>query len=366
MSPYRVNRTLSAGVTPAASGATPGPQRTSSLAVVTLVVLTLLLPLAGCSAVGAQRGPSPGPAQQVTPSATVLTRPSAVGTQIRGASTAPAQQVTPSAAPTTGPSVHEVAQTTMLTRATLVTASATCPQGEFALGGGWDVPTQARVFAAQLNGNTWTVSVGGYKGSITVTASVECLRGVGRATVTQRAFPFPAEPDTLANPFDLCNSGETLVGGGFDLGTASPTLELQETTPTVYYHQEWWGLRVMNHDTVEHMITLYLECLSNVQRTPNCINLGLPSCQVTVQGEYPAQEGVDVYSGEPGTVMVSCPSGTVVAGGGLYYQSGADIVGSLYLLQAAPGGWQGAATPVTSNGLFALVSNVTAVCLSFS
>ena len=335
---YLVNCTLPAEVTPATSEAIRRPQRTSSLAVVTLVILTLLLPLAGCSAVGAQLRASPGPAQQVTPSAAM----------------------------TAGPSVHEVAQTTMLARATLVTASATCPQGEFALGGGWDVPAQARVFAAQLNGNTWTVSVAGYKGAITVTASVECLRGVGRATLTQRAFPFLADPEKLSDDFSVCNYGETLVGGGFDLGTASPTLELQDTSPTVYDNQEIWGLRVMNHDTVEHMITLYLECLSNVQHTPNCINLGLPSCYVTVQGEYPAQEGVDVYSGEPGTVMVSCPPGNVVAGGGLYYQSGVGILGSLYLLQAIPGGWQGAATAVTSNGLFALVPIVTAVCLSFS
>ena len=328
----------SAGVTPATSGATRRLQRSSSLAAVTLVVLTLLLPLSGCSAGGAQLRASPGPAQQVTPSV----------------------------AATAGPSVHEVAQTTMLTRATIITASATCPHGEFALGGGWDVPTQARVFAAQLNGNTWTVSVAGYKGPITVTASGECLRGVGRATVTQRAFPVPADPDKLTDVLSTCNYGETLVGGGLDLGTASPTLELQDSSPTVYYNQEIWGLRVMNHDTVAHMITLYLECLSNVQRTPNCIDLGLPSCNVTVQGEYPAQDGVDVYSGEPGTVMVSCPAGNVVAGGGLRYQSGAGILGSLYLLQAAPGGWQGAATALTSNGLFALVSTVTAVCLSFS
>lgn len=182
---------------PATSGATRRLQRSSSIAAVTLVVLTLLLPLSGCSAVGAQLRAFPGPAQQVTPSV----------------------------AATAGPSVHEIAQTTMLTRATIITASATCPQGEFALGGGWDVPTQARVFAAQLNRNTWTVSVAGYKGPITVTASVECLRGVGRATVTQRAFPVPADPDELTDVLSTCNYGETLVGGGLKLGTTGMSRE---------------------------------------------------------------------------------------------------------------------------------------------
>src|SRR5436309_12151221 len=66
----------------------------------------------------------------------------------------------PTATPTPArPSVHEVAQTTTLNGGQTGPVTATCPQGEVALGGGWSVPTQqARVFAATLSGNTWSVS----------------------------------------------------------------------------------------------------------------------------------------------------------------------------------------------------------------
>ena len=45
--------------------------------------------------------------------------------------------------PPTGPFVHEVAQTTTLAGTGTGPATATCPQGEVALGGGWELPSRA-------------------------------------------------------------------------------------------------------------------------------------------------------------------------------------------------------------------------------
>jgi hypothetical protein len=106
--------------------------------------------------------------------------------------------------PSTLPSVHEVAQTTVVQSGTIATATATCPQGEYALGGGWNVPAHgARVLASYssghlpvvTNGAEWTVKVvtaplvtagaalrgpalpTPVVGTVSVTVYVECLRG---------------------------------------------------------------------------------------------------------------------------------------------------------------------------------------------
>lgn len=345
----------SAGVTPATSGASCRPQRTSSLAVVTLVVLTLLLPLAGCSAVDAQ---------------------------LRGEPTGPAQQVTPSPAVAGKPSVQEIAQTTMLTSATTDTFSTTCPQGAFALGGGWAVPTQTRVFAAQVTGKTWTVSVSGYTGPITVTAYVECLVGVADAAVTWRETvddmaPTPAtlSNDQLGGVIATCAQDEVPVGFGFDFGSASAKLELEESWPRPagaipFVGVPGWVYRVRNDDSVSHQFSHSVGCLSNVKISPACPTFGVVSCYATLSTSYPLQQGASaLLYGETATALVSCPSGTVLGGGGFLYErpdTGNQYTGNLYLLHATSTGWQSNVYAVTGYGLFALVPTAVAVCIGFS
>lgn len=260
------------------------------------------------------------------------------------------------------PSVHEVAQTTTLNGGNTGPVSATCPQGEVALGGGWNVPTQqARVFAATLNGNTWSLSVLplGHPATTTVTAYVECLRNAPGAVVTQRPTTENLNPtptgtfnDNLGGTISLCDSGETLVGGGFDLGPATANLELEATWPrNDVLPVQMWVFSVRNYDTVAHSTTHYAECLSGV----------------TVSASYPRQDGSPVYASQTGAATVSCSAGSSLAGGGFQYRMhspGPSRLGNLFSLNAASSGWQGQVYTLSGYGLYYLTSLAAAVCLT--
>ena len=270
---------------------------------------------------------------------------------------------TPGKAPLS-PAVHEVAQTTTLNGGNTGPVTATCPQGEVALGGGWNVPTQqARVFAATLNGNSWSISALplGHPATTTVTAYVECLRGVSGAVVTQRAntetlAPTPTATfnDNLGGTVSLCNTGETLVGGGFDLGAPTVNLELEASWPrNDVLPVQMWVFSVRNYDTTPHAITHYAECLSGV----------------TVSASYLRQDGSPVYASQIGSAMVPCPTGATLAGGGFQYRMhspGSARLGNLFSLNATSVGWQSQVYTLSGYGLYYLTPLAAAVCLTFS
>lgn len=164
----------------------------------------------------------------------------------------------PAAIPAVAISTHEVAQTVTVGSTRPDYATANCPQGEVALGGGWSVPSQnVRVFKALLTGNTWSVYVTfpgpvvnpGTAGAsvvppagplvmpapvnVTVTAYVECLAGAPGAVVTQRPVEETVPPSSTT--YDLfsatCNANEVAVGYSVDLSPSSANLELMATVP---------------------------------------------------------------------------------------------------------------------------------------
>ncbi len=286
-----------------------------------------------------------------------------LGCAVTGVQTTRPAATPPIATPTPArPSVHEVAQTATLNGGNTGPVTATCPAGEIALGGGWNVPTQqARVFAATLNGNTWSLSVLplGHPATTTVTAYVECLRNAPGAVVTQRPTtqnlaPTPTNTfnDNLGGTISLCDPGETLVGGGFDLGAPTANLELEATWPrNDVLPVQMWVFSVRNYDTVAHSITHYAECLSGV----------------TVTASYPRQDGSPVYASQTGSASVSCPTGAALAGGGFQYRMhspGPSRLGNLFSLHATASGWQGQALTLSGYGLYYLTPLAAAVCLT--
>jgi hypothetical protein len=307
-------------------------------------------------------------------------------------------QVTKSADPPTAtpgkavfaPTIHQVAQTTTLPYDRTGPATATCPAGEVALGGGWSVPQNRinRVFAAKATGNAWSVSVTNpplkaqtaqnaatqtgmapesavfatpEAAGVTITVYAECLAGVSGAVVTQRATtqnfnPTPTDTfnDSLGGTISLCDPGETLVGGGFDFGGSSANLELESSWPRDdVFPVQMWVFSIRNYDTVAHSITHYAECLSGV----------------TVSATYPRQEGSFVFANQTGTAAISCPSGSSLAGGGFQYRMhspGNERLGNLFSLNANSAGWQGQVLTLSGYGLYALIPLAAAVCLTFS
>ena len=76
-----------------------------------------------------------------------------------------------------------------------------------------------------------------------------------------------------------------------------------------------------------------------------------------------------MFASATGSAVMSCPAGTAVAGGGLRYtrtDSGNQVLGNLFHLQAATGGWQGEVFTVSGFGIIPLTFVVSAICLSFS
>ncbi len=286
-----------------------------------------------------------------------------------------------------GPSVHQVEQTTTLSGSDPGPVSASCPQGEVALGGGWSVHwsvsgINARVFAAVLTGNTWSVRFAhpglsntsaaaqtgatGIEAGIAVTAYVECLRGANGAAVTQRSFtqnlpPTPATEsnDHLGGTVAVCNQGETLVGFGFDFGSASTNLELEAVWPrddVPPVPEAVMVFTVRNHDTVSHTFPTVVQCLSSV----------------SVSASYPFQQIGDNFApGANATIVTPCPNGAALAGGGLRYtrhDSGDQYLGNLFDLEADRGGrgWQGGVVVVSDFGTNQVSLVVSAICLSFT
>jgi hypothetical protein len=331
------------------------PPTTRRLPAVLASALALLLALLGCAVASGQTSGAPTTPGASTPTAT--------------------------SAALSGPAVHQVSLTVTPTTPYTSRFSVSCPQGEIALGGGWDMPQSARVVAAQItSANTWSVSLappqpvnGGAfaqtssqtssQASTTDTVYVECLAGAPSAVVTQRGgtdnlapTPTDAFNDNLGGSVSLCNAGETLVGGGFDLGNPLANIELEASWPrddAAPIAVPVWVFSLRNYDAVAHPITRFAECLSGV----------------AVSASYPRQTGAFIFTGQIGAAAVPCPAGASLAGGGFQYRMhspGNARLGSLFRLNATSAGWQTQVLMLSGYGLWALTPMAAAVCLTFS
>lgn len=270
--------------------------------------------------------------------------------------------------PTTTPpplSVHEVAQTTTLSGGQTGPVIATCPQGELALSGGWDIPAQnARVFAAKITNNGWAVSVLplGHPATTTVTSYVECLRGASGTSMTQRPITKTIAPTVASDKVDSasisaasCQQNEGLVGFGFDFGAAAADrLELEGSVPSDYLHAYLWSFLVWNFDTVAHDVTFDLQCLTT-----------------TGQGTTSdaPQMGSILYSGSSGSAVALCPPGTMLAGGGFKYSrygTRASYLGNEYSLHTTSAGWQSSVLAISGYGLIPIYPEAIAVCMALT
>jgi hypothetical protein len=288
--------------------------------------------------------------------------------------TKPANPATATPQKRSSPSIHQVEQTWTLSDTYIGPATATCPQGEFALSGGWSVPPQGvQVVSAGVSGNTWSVSMISGNSVSKVTAYVECLAGVAGAVVTQRTVTF-AVPQTLSNtsaeslpaPTLTCNAGEVPVGFGFDISTWSRYLYFVEAYPVIALGVRFWTIRMLNHTSLTAYMEARVECLSNLT-----VAFPLPQHpgnvkSVTVSSTLLYSPALDAYGpeipeGQSASVQQDCPSGTVVAGGGVFYR-GLAGGGAVTYLRATTTGWQGEVQTYSPH----IYPHVAAICLSFT
>jgi hypothetical protein len=238
------------------------------------------------------------------------------------------------------PTVHEVTHLEVVGGGSSVTAS--CAPGEVALGGGWEAPPDARVYAATLNGANWSVAVAGSSSAPwVVIATVHCLTGAPGATVTQRVSSVTAQPYSTVAEEAACQSpGETQVGFGFAFADPTLNLELTSDIPTPdSVMTRAWMFKVTSRDSQVNTITLAVHCLANV----------------AVSANYPVGQRISQ------TAIATCPIGSVVAGGGASYTTFSRAKDNAHILRALPNGWR-----VRVDGDVLSEIQATAVCLRFT
>ncbi|HEV2235547.1 MAG TPA: hypothetical protein VGR57_02700 [Ktedonobacterales bacterium] len=267
---------------------------------------------------------------------------------------------------TSGPiAIHEVAASATMLGDSPLQVVATCPAGELGISGGWDMSRQgARVYAAMMAGDSWTVSFlpVGQPGTTLVTAYVECLRGAGgtvaavqRTTTTSIAPTIPSDQvDSGGGYIGTCQPGEGLAGFGFDFGAATTAskLEMEASVPSEVLHAQTWSFRVWNYDTVAHDVSFTLQCLSTTG---------------SGQVHYTAQKGTGLYANMSTTTATDCPTGALVAGGGFSYAlvgTRAGYVGNEMSQHVTATGWQSSMAAFTSYGLIPVYPQVAAVCMT--
>ena len=174
MSPGLTQPTLPAASAPSSAAGTAHRRHhvRRGLFAVPPLIAVLLLVLCGCgTAPASPRGSRLGSAEQLTDVHSTSSVPRLTETFV-------------------SPTIVEVSQRWKIIGGNGV-AAATCPAGDFALGGGWVVPdTQATVMSAQVSGASWRVGLRGIGHPVLVyaTAYVECLAGAVSAVVALTRF----------------------------------------------------------------------------------------------------------------------------------------------------------------------------------
>jgi hypothetical protein len=218
---------------------------------------------------------------------------------------------TPTPTPSPGthapPSVHQVVNQVTLSGTNSGPVVATCPSGELALSGGWAVvpynTTGATILRSKRSGTRgWAISVA-HALDVTVTSYAECLKDAPGATVAERSATLSVPAGGVAGYKVPCNTGETVVGGGF--ATQSGVNVLGTTADSVGPPYAW-SVGFWNLGTSLASYSVYVECLT----------------YATAHSSANESQLSPIAAGSTGgTTSPACPSGTQVSGGGYAYLS---------------------------------------------
>jgi hypothetical protein len=318
------------------------------LALSLLGFLAVIIVMGACalsSQSGTSTGGSTGGSEGAAtgPTATATTPGEAGGSTVAPTATATSAAPTPTKTATPAgiiccltvillPSVHQVVHQQTLTGSSVGPVTATCPAGEVALSGGWatspsDGSNPVVYDSSRTGAGGWSVYVQ-HSGSTLVSAYAMCLKNASGATVAERfAGSLSVSPNTYGAKFASCNSGETLVGGGFASNIGLTLYNFMASGAT-------WGGYVYNHTGSALPFSFYAECL-------------------TYSGSHSSLTAYTQATGH--TVSNACPSGSYVSGGGFAANQNSQV----FTMAAASSGqaWEVSDTP-------ALLLNAYAMCVS--
>lgn len=239
------------------------------------------------------------------------------------------------------PSVTQVLKQVSVPAGSVGSATAECPSGSIVTGGGFasQSTTATEVYSQFKSGNGWQVYLYNTTGSSQlVNAYAICLSGVsGSAATTQILNQVSVAANSNGSATATCTSG-VLTGGGF----AS-----QSNLSTKVYTQSkqgnGWQVYLSNKLASSQLVNAYAICLTGA---------GTGSTQVLKQVSIPA--------GSTGSATATCPSGTLLTGGG--YASQTDSGTKVYTQSKEGNGWEVYMNNTTGSPQ---LLNAYAICTSF-
>ncbi len=189
---------------------------------------------------------------------------------------------------------------------TSATGSATCPTGDVVLSGGYTlaggnmvIDTSAPLGAnGAISSTTWTVT--GFDngdGQGTFTPYAICvsssIAGYSEASKAQSV-----NGGSSAQLTETCPAGSVITGGGFAAGSTAPVINESDPTSSSNVSSTTWTVFVDNSGSrTAQSVTTYVLCVSNT---------------ISGYSEQLAQNS------KAGVVSATCPSGSLVIGGGVF------------------------------------------------
>ena len=214
-------------------------------------------------------------------------------------------------------------------------ATASCPHGTKAAGGGFDAPSSADVIAlvyesVKVGHGSWRASVQlfdpGESNTVTLTTFVYCRAHFPNTRTSTDTVPTTGELQVGPTASAQCPPGESATAGGFHmpppLGEVSVTdlfFDSLRSGPSA------WDARVATGPAGPSTVTSEVYC----------------SKAVPPPTEVQAQSPPVAVNAQPGVATATCPSGTSAAAGGFAQpQSNVDSFFFLYSSMRVGDGWQ--------------------------
>ena len=224
---------------------------------------------------------------------------------------------------------------------TSATGSATCPTGDVVLSGGYTlvggnmvIDTSAPLGAnGAISSTTWTVTGfdnGDGQGSFTpyVICVSSSIAGYSEASKAQSV-----NGGSSAQLTETCPAGSVITGGGFAAGSTTPVINESDPTSSSNVSSTTWTVFVDNTGArTAQSVTTYVLCVSNT---------------ISGYSEQLAQNS------KAGVVSATCPSGSLVIGGGVFAPGPPNTVADAPVVQDAAGAF------VVSNTSWSLAAAAT-------
>jgi hypothetical protein len=158
----------------------------------------------------------------------------------------------------------------------LSTATATCPAGTQALGGGFSLPVGPTAFLSiresfRSTPSAWKVSAVDIAGSAAVTAYANCRNTALQVTDSTGAGTIPGGTFAAGTATAVCPSGGKLVGGGFQTLSGPDPTDWALAEENLSAGAGAWTARAVNNSGVQNVITAHAYCMSGI-KTPTLVS----------------------------------------------------------------------------------------------